>query len=164
MYTIREATLKDVETIRSLAKEIWYDTYLPILAEAQLEYMLGEIYSTKKLSAQIKNNEQTFLVLAEDEQIVAFAAYSAREENPDIYKLHKIYCLPATQGKGYGKVLINTVCEAVIKAGKHLLELNVNRHNKAKDFYEKMGFKVIYEEDVPIGPYYMNDYVMRKEL
>jgi len=164
MYTIRKATLKDVETIRSLAKEIWYDTYLPILAEAQLEYMLNEIYSTQKLSAQIKNNEQTFLVLAEDEQIVAFAAYSAREENPDIYKLHKIYCLPATQGKGYGKVLINTVCEAVIKAGKHLLELNVNRHNKAKDFYEKMDFKVIYEEDVPIGPYFMNDYVMRKEL
>ena len=164
MYTIRRATIKDVETIRSLAKEIWYDTYLPILAEAQLEYMLGEIYSTKKLSTQIKNNEQTFLVLIEDEQIVAFAAYSPREENPDIYKLHKIYCLPATQGKGYGKVLINTVCDAVIKAGKHILELNVNRHNTAKDFYEKMGFKVIYEEDVPIGPYYMNDYVMRKEL
>jgi diamine N-acetyltransferase len=164
MYTIRKATIKDVETIRALAKEIWYDTYLPILAEAQLEYMLGEIYSTKKLSAQIKNNEQTFLVLIEDEQIVAFAAYSPREENPDIYKLHKIYCLPATQGKGYGKVLINTVCDAVIKAGKHLLELNVNRHNKAKDFYEKMGFKVIYEEDVPIGPYFMNDYVMRKEI
>ena len=164
MYTIREATVKDVETIRSLAKEIWYDTYLPILAEAQLEYMLGDIYSTKKLSTQIKNNEQTFLLLLEDEQVVAFAAYSPREEDADIYKLHKIYCLPATQGKGYGKVLINTVCEAVIKAGKHLLELNVNRHNKAKDFYERMGFKVMYEEDVPIGPYFMNDYVMRKEL
>ena len=164
MYTIRRATIKDVETIRSLAKEIWYDTYLPILAEAQLEYMLGEIYSTKKLSTQIKNNEQTFLLLLEDEQVVAFAAYSPRVEDPDIYKLHKIYCLPTTQGKGYGKVLINTVCEAVIKAGKHLLELNVNRHNKAKDFYEKMDFKVIYEEDVPIGPYFMNDYVMRKEL
>ena len=164
MYTIRRATIKDVETIRSLAKEIWYDTYLPILAEAQLEYMLGEIYSTKKLSTQIKNNEQTFLLLLEDEQVVAFAAYSPREEDADIYKLHKIYCLPATQGKGYGKVLINTVCEAVIKAGKHLLELNVNRHNKAKDFYERMGFKVMYEEDVPIGPYFMNDYVMRKEL
>jgi GNAT superfamily N-acetyltransferase len=103
-------------------------------------------------------------VLLEDEQIVAFAAYSPREEVPDIYKLHKIYCLPATQGKGYGKVLINTVCDAVIKAGKHILELNVNRHNKAKDFYEKMGFKVIYEEDIPIGPYFMNDYVMRKEI
>jgi len=164
MYIIRQATIKDVETIRSLAKEIWYDTYLPILAEAQLEYMLGDIYSTKKLSTQIKNNEQTFLLLLEDEQVVAFAAYSPREEDADIYKLHKIYCLPATQGKGYGKVLINTVCEAVIKAGKHLLELNVNRHNKAKDFYERMGFKVMYEEDVPIGPYFMNDYVMRKEL
>jgi len=164
MYTIRKATVNDVETIRSLAKEIWYDTYLPILAEEQLEYMLAELYSTKKLTTQIKNNEQTYLLVVEDEQIVAFAAYSPREEDTDIYKLHKIYCLPATQGKGYGKLLINTVCDAVIKAGKHLLELNVNRHNKARDFYEKMGFKIIYEEDVPISPYFMNDYVMRKEL
>jgi GNAT superfamily N-acetyltransferase len=164
MHTIRKATVKDVEIIRSLAKEIWYDTYLPILAEEQLEYMLAGIYSTKKLTTQIKNNEQTYLLVVEDEQVVAFAAYSPREENPEIYKLHKIYCLPATQGKGYGKLLINTVCDAVIKAGKHLLELNVNRHNKARDFYEKMGFKIIYEEDVPIGPYFMNDYVMRKEL
>lgn len=164
MHTIRKATVNDVETIRSLAKEIWYDTYLPILAEEQLEYMLAGIYSTKKLITQIKNNEQTYLLVVEDEQVVAFAAYSPREENPEIYKLHKIYCLPATQGKGYGKLLINTVCDAVIKAGKHLLELNVNRHNKARDFYEKMGFKIIYEEDVPIGPYFMNDYVMRKEL
>jgi GNAT superfamily N-acetyltransferase len=164
MHTIRKATVKDVEIIRSLAKEIWYDTYLPILAEEQLEYMLAGIYSTKKLTTQIKNNEQTYLLVVEDEQVVAFAAYSPREENPEIYKLHKIYCLPATQGKGYGKLLINTVCDAVIKAGKHLLELNVNRYNKARDFYEKMGFKIIYEEDVPIGPYFMNDYVMRKQI
>jgi len=164
MHTIRKAKLKDAETIQSLAHEIWYDAYLPILAEAQLEYMLKEIYSVEKLSAQIKNNEQTYLLLLEDEQPVAFAAYSLRVENPDIYKLHKIYCLPITQGKGYGKLLINEISDAVLKAGKHILELNVNRYNKAKSFYEKMGFKVIYEEDVPIGPYFMNDYVMRKEL
>jgi ribosomal protein S18 acetylase RimI-like enzyme len=39
--------------------------------------------------------------------------------------------------------------------------LNVNRYNPAKDFYEKLGFKIILEEDIPIGQYWMNDYVMR---
>jgi ribosomal protein S18 acetylase RimI-like enzyme len=164
MYHIRKATINDAETIRDLATETWEDAYSTILAREQLDYMLASIYSLENLSAQIKNNVQTYLLLVEDDEPVAFAAYSPRDEDAEIYKLHKLYCLPKTQGKGYGKILINEVGAAVVKAGKHTLDLNVNRHNKAKTFYEKMGFKVIYEEDIPIGPYYMNDYVMRKEL
>ena len=118
----------------------------------------------KKITAQIAHNIQTYLLLIEDEKPVAFAAYSPREEDAEIYKLHKLYCLPETQGKGYGKILINEVAAKTIKAGKHTLDLNVNRYNKAKSFYEKMGFEVAYEEDIAIGTYWMNDYVMRKKL
>jgi len=164
MHLIRQATTNDVETIRNIADKTWQAAYSNILAEEQLTFMLAEIYSTEKLTAQIKNNSQTYLLLEENGKPVAFAAFSPRDENPEIYKLHKLYCLPETQGKGYGKILINEVADRTLAAGKHTLELNVNRYNKAKDFYERMGFKVVYEEDIPIGPYWMNDYVMRKEL
>ena len=54
---------------------------------------------------------------------------------------------------------------AVLEAGKITLDLNVNRHNNAKSFYEKMGFAAVYQEDIEIGKgYEMNDYVMRKVL
>jgi GNAT superfamily N-acetyltransferase len=164
MYTIRKATTGDVETIRNIAEITWRHTYTPILEKAQLDYMLREIYSAEKIAYQIKTDAQTYLLLVEDERPVAFAAYSPRNEDPEIYKLHKLYCLPETQGKGYGKVLIKEVADKTIEAGKHTLDLNVNRHNKAKSFYEKMGFEIAYEEDVPIGKYWMNDYVMRKKL
>ena len=164
MYYIQKATIKDAETIRNLAIETWADAYSAILAQEQLDYMLNGIYSLENLSSQIKNNTQTYLLLIEDDEPVAFAAYSPRDEDTEIYKLHKLYCLPETQGKGYGKILINEVAAKTKEAGKHTLDLNVNRHNKAKSFYEKMGFEIAYEEDVPIGNYWMNDYVMRKEL
>ncbi len=46
-----------------------------------------------------------------------------------------------------------------------MVELNVNRQNKAVDFYKNIGFKIIKEVDIPIGEgYFMNDYVMQKEL
>ena len=49
--------------------------------------------------------------------------------------------------------------------GGTTLQLNVNRQNNAKEFYEKMGFAVIGEEDIDIGSgYYMNDYIMEKKL
>jgi N-acetylglutamate synthase-like GNAT family acetyltransferase len=164
MYTIREATIHDVTTIRQLAEQTWWPTYSPILEKEQIEFMLGEIYSHQKLTTQIEQGIQTFLLLSAGETPVAFAAYSPREEDPEIYKLHKIYCLPSTQGKGYGKILLNEVIGKVKEAGKNVLELNVNRYNNAKSFYEKMGFSIVYEEDIAIGPYWMNDYVMRKEL
>ena len=48
--------------------------------------------------------------------------------------------------------------------GAKILQLNVNRFNKAKDFYLAMGYKIIAEEDIPIGNYFMNDYIMEKNL
>jgi diamine N-acetyltransferase len=164
MYTIRRATVNDVDTIGQLAEDIWWPTYSPILEKEQIDYMLGVIYAPEVLERQIEHNEQTFLLLLENEQPVAFAAYSPREDNPEVYKLHKLYCLPTMQGKGYGKALISEVAKQVKDAGAHKLDLNVNRYNKAKGMYQKMGFEVIHEEDIPIGPYFMNDYVMRKEL
>ena len=44
------------------------------------------------------------------------------------------------------------------------LDLNVNQLNKAAFFYEKAGFRMIREEEVPIGPYWMTDFVMRLEF
>jgi GNAT superfamily N-acetyltransferase len=166
MYLIREATPEDTEVIRTIAEKTWWVAYSPILEKEQISFMLDEIYSTRKVASQLTHQTQTYLLLLEGEQAkpVAFAAYSPREEDPEVYKLHKLYCLPETQGKGYGKILINAVIDKTFDAGKHMLDLNVNRHNKAKTFYEKIGFAVIYEEDIPIGPYWMNDYVMRKQL
>ncbi len=164
MYFIRKATPDDVETIRDIAEKTWRHTYSPILEQEQIDYMLSEIYSADKISLQLKHDTQTYLLLIEDDKPVAFAGYAPRDEASEINKLHKLYCLPETQGKGYGKILINEVINKTLESGKHTLDLNVNRHNKAKNFYEKMGFVIAYEEDIPIGKYWMNDYVMRKEL
>ena len=164
MYSIRQATIADLETIREIAEKTWWATYSPILEKEQIEFMLNKIYSVENISAQLDQGTQTYLLLIEDGKPVAFAGYSPREEDPEIYKLHKLYCLPSSQGKGYGKALINEVCKQVKNLGIDTIELNVHRQNKARNFYEKMGFTIAYEEDIPIGPYWMNDYVMRKEL
>ena len=41
------------------------------------------------------------------------------------------------------------------------MELNVNRNNKALQFYQHMGMRKLREGDFPIGNgYYMNDYII----
>lgn len=164
MFTIRKATSADADQIVKLAHQTWWPTYSEILSTEQISYMLSAIYLSDKVADQIATQSQVYVILEEDGEPVAFASYSVREEDAEVYKLQKLYCHPKTQGKGYGKALINYVVDVVQQAGKKTLELNVNRGNNAKAFYEKMGFVVAHEEDIPIGPYWMNDYVMRKLL
>ena len=46
-----------------------------------------------------------------------------------------------------------------------LMELNVNRNNKALLFYERMGMRKLREGVFPIGNgYYMNDYIMGLDI
>jgi ribosomal protein S18 acetylase RimI-like enzyme len=92
----------------------------------------------------------------------AFASVS--EDEPEKFKLHKIYVLPSTQGSGAGKYLLNETENYVRSVGGKVLVLNVNKYNKAKTFYERMGFRVTGEKDIPIGPYWMNDFILEKEL
>lgn len=164
MVRIKQATPDDANAIHNIAEATWGPTYIPIIGIGQVRYMLDTMYSIDKLRQQISDNEQVYLLLLEDDNPVAFASYAPRTENPDVYKLHKLYCLKEGRGKGYGRLLVEAVEQVVLKAGKNILELNVNRHNPACGFYEKLGFSIAYEEDVPIGNYWMNDYVMRKKL
>lgn len=165
MVTIRTATVTDAPVIHKLAEATWYPSYQAMLEKEQITYMLDLLYNVPLLESQITTGEQVYLILSEDGKDVAFAAYAPRTTDADIYKLHKLYCLPECKGKGYGRTLVETVEKAVLNAGKSIFELNVNRNNPALDFYKKSGFEIIYEEDIDIGNgYWMNDYVMRKLL
>ena len=162
-FSIREASIADIPTINRLAEAIWEPTYRPILSREQIDYMFEVIYTYEALERQMKEG-QTFLLLLDGSEPVGFAAYSLKDHEDAVYKLNKIYLLPSKQGSGLGKLLLEAVEERVRKAGARYLDLNVNKYNKAKAFYERLGYQVYLEEDIPIGPYWMNDYVMRKTL
>lgn len=162
MIIIRQATTNDLTTIQQLAHEIWPGTYGAILTQEQLDYMLNLIYSIPSLQQQVQEQHQ-FVIVEMDGKAVAFADYAPIE--PGVSKLHKIYVHASTQGTGIGKQLIDYVIKAIQPQGIHTLRLNVNRHNKALTFYEKLGFAIVKEEDINIGNgYYMNDYVMEKAI
>jgi len=160
--TLRKAYPGDIPLIRKMAEEVWPVTYGNILSPTQLDYMMKLIYSEKSLQDQMEKGQE-FIVTYDGVEPIGFASIGLIE--PKAYKLHKIYVLPSQQGKGTGKFIIDQLSKAIISKGGHSLRLNVNRFNNAKLFYEKMGFKVISEEDIDIGEgFFMNDYVMEKKL
>ncbi len=161
---IRQAEIDDLATIGFLAQQIWPGTYGSILPAEQLQYMMDLIYSPDSLQQQMVRHKHVFLLAELDEEPVGFASYSPLKET-GVYKLHKLYVHPKTQGKGIGKTLVDFIIDQLPIPEATTLRRNVNRHNKARQFYEKLGFLVTKEEDIDIGhDYYMNDYVMEKKL
>ena len=159
---IRKANPADASLIRDMAHEIWPQTYSRILSNEQLEYMLDLFYSEQSLKNEMEQGVE-FILVYDGPQPAGFASFS--KVQPEVFKLHKIYVLPSQQGKGTGRLIIEKVIKTTKQKGATALHLNVNRHNNAKMFYEKLGFTVIQEEDIDIGNgYFMNDYVMEKKL
>jgi len=158
------ASIDDINSIQKLAADTWPIAYNSILSDEQLKYMLGKFYSVEALKDQILTKGHQFFVLKKNNKDkIGFASVS--KENDSTFKLQKLYILPIEQGKKSGSMLLNKIisfCQQ--NQGKRLI-LNVNRYNKARYFYEKYGFKIIEEVDIPIGNnFYMNDYVMKLNL
>lgn len=161
---IIKVSKKDVFRIKKIAELTWPDTFKEILSEEQIRYMLNWMYSLEVLAIQIENGHQ-FYILTDNGIDLGFIGTELNFPSIGNTKIHKIYVLPESQGKGVGLKLIEQV-EMVSKANNIIsLTLNVNRFNKAIDFYLKNGFKIIKEENIEIGNgFLMEDYVMEKIL
>lgn len=161
--TIRPATTNDIPLIQQLTSMIWPATYHTILSQGQITYMLDMMYSDKALRQQIETLGHEFLLCYDASEAVGFASFSPKGDRT--FKLHKIYVLPNRQGKGVGRFMIDYIINRIRERGASALELNVNRNNPARFFYERLGFRIVREEDIDIGcGYWMNDYVMRLYL
>jgi ribosomal protein S18 acetylase RimI-like enzyme len=164
MIELRRANEADIPVIQNIAKITWQPTYVPLIGQTQVDYMLDKMYSKGALLEQLSEGH-VFLIAELGMKEVGFASYSIIDDDNHGYKLHKIYVLPEVHGKGVGKFLINEVVDQIRAAGGKTLSLNVNRDNKAKDFYERGGFKVKETVDIEIGNgFFMNDYIMEKPI
>ncbi|MGB5007590.1 MAG: GNAT family N-acetyltransferase [Ferruginibacter sp.] len=165
MIAVCKVGTESIPVIQHLAQITWKQAYASIISPEQMAYMLELFYSNTALEMQMQGGHQ-FIVAFENDEAVGFASYSEKyAEGSSVYRLHKIYMHPAQQGKGIGKLLTGFIINDLKNYAATDLELNVNRHNKALDFYKKLGFTITREEDIDIGSgYFMNDYVMNLAL
>lgn len=161
---LRMAGQEEIPIIQHIARAVYGPTYLSILGQEQVEYMLEKIYSSSALLEQMQQ-EHTFLLAQSQKKEVGFVSYNCSDPVQKIFKLQKLYVLPEQQGTGLGAWMVKEVIVHIRQLGGEILQLNVNRFNRAKGFYEKLGFTIKETMDIPLGEgYFMNDYVMELDL
>jgi GNAT superfamily N-acetyltransferase len=165
MISISEAKPTDFPVIREIAQISWPVAYGSFISKAQLDYMLDKFYSDAALNDNLNTKNHRFLLAKENENCLGFASYESNYLEEKIVRLHKIYLLPETQGKGVGKLLISEIEKIAHQLNHHAISLNVNRYNKAFNFYTKIGFECIGEEDIELDfGFLMEDFKMLKKL
>lgn len=159
-----EAPKDYIFVIRSLADRIWPHTFRDILSEKQITYMMDMMYSVSSLEQQMDNGHH-YLLLRENDEYLGYLSYELNYKNSNLTKIHKIYILPSLQGKGLGRIFINAVKEIAMQNNNAGLSLNVNRYNKAIEFYTRVGFNIVGSEDIDIGDgFLMEDYIMNLKI
>ncbi|MDR3266402.1 MAG: GNAT family N-acetyltransferase [Tannerella sp.] len=163
MIDIKKATLKDITLINSVASVVWPVTYSHLMPKEQLDYMFDMMYSLGSLEKQMTEKGHNYFILFDNDVPQGYISVHI-VENTILY-LEKIYVLPKAQGKGFGAMLLGKAEEFAVTHSLNSIRLNVNRDNKSRFFYEHQRFKIISQRDLHIGEgYYMNDYIMEKEL
>ena len=165
MITTRKATTADISLINELATEAFPYTYREILTPEQIDYMMDWMYSPESLRRQMEEEGHHYYLIYKDGQAAGYV--SIQQEGDDLFHLQKIYVLPAFWKDGLGRRLFEVAVNAIrdLHPTPCRMELNVNRHNPARGFYEHMGMQKVHEGDFPIGNgFYMNDYIMGMDI
>ncbi len=162
--TINTANEHDIPAIIQLAEVTWNETYRHIISEEQIQYMLQLFYRKDTLLQQMRSPGHHFWILQHDGEIRAYVHCIEDALDTNIFKISKLYVLPKYQGLGVGKLLLMHIENESYSLKRNRILLNVNRQNPAKEFYLKNGFEILQEIDIPLGKFWLNDFVMEKKL
>lgn len=166
MIEISKVSLESIPTIKRLSDEIWKLVYPSIVPMAQIEYLLNTWYSTAALTEQMESLGHQFILVKWNEEVVGYASYSAKVDNqPERFRVHKLYLQPAMHGKGIGRDMLKFIAAESMPLGCREFELNVHKRNPAVGFYRHVGFTVEQDVVLVIGDgHVLDDYIMTLDL
>ena len=165
MFVIKQATTADIPLINKLAWNVFPETYKNILSHEQIEYMMDWMYSIENLHKQMEEEGHIYYIAYEECEAAGYVSIQPLDK--DLFELQKIYVLPYYQKSHLGRQLFEQAVNAIRELHPEpcLMELRVNRNNRALGFYEHMGMRKLREDDFHIGNgFYMNDYIMGLDI
>ncbi|MBP2098744.1 GNAT family N-acetyltransferase [Enterococcus rivorum] len=156
-------SFEEIEILEPLVKVIWEETFVPIIGQNQVDYMLEMYQSKEEINRQIQAAEAEYYLVFYQEEAVGYTTY--RKEEQRLF-ISKIYLLSQYQGIGIATELFNWLEEVAKESNLNSLYLHVNQQNKkAIAVYEHKGFVNFGEivTDIEAG-FLMEDFIFIKNL
>ncbi|MGC4101859.1 N-acetyltransferase family protein [Ferruginibacter sp.] len=157
--TIRRATINDVITLSTIARQTFYDTFTGTCTEEDMENFLEEYFNEEQVARELSNPDDQFYFAEVDGEPAGYLRYMEDYRNFPLMKqwkameLKRIYILKEFHGKGIAQKLMDFLIDVCTKNKYEVIWLGVWEHNlRAQKFYEKYGFVSSgHTHDFPIG-------------
>jgi RimJ/RimL family protein N-acetyltransferase len=156
-------TDNDLTTVARLGLVIWNEHYVPIIGQAQVDYMIEKFQSEEAVRRQITLEGYIYYLITVEGEAVGYIGIVEKEKE---MFLSKLYLLDSERGKGLARTALRFLASLCREKGMESITLTVNRNNlNSIAAYEKMGFEKYGTQVSDIGSgYVMDDYLMRKRI
>lgn len=156
-------TAQQIDVVAGLAREIWYEYYVPLIGRTQVDYMVAKFQSSEAMQQQLREGYEYFITEREGRPI-GYCAVQPRPAEGSLF-LSKLYLLRDARGGGTGRVCMEFIEQLARRRGLKLLWLSVNKGNPAVKAYQRLGFRIAADLVVEIGGgFVMDDFRMEKPL
>jgi ribosomal protein S18 acetylase RimI-like enzyme len=151
---------EDIIKISRLAREIYFEHFVPLIGVEQVEYMLKKFLSEKSILQQLDSGYRYIMVYKDKE----LAGFLALKREADKLFLSKFYLAKKFRGQGISRKMLNEVIRE--SNGLKTIYLTVYKDNKGPiGVYENFGFEIVDSAVTDIGSgFVMDDYIMEKDL
>lgn len=167
---ITKCTLADLEPLVAISRETFWDTFAPFNSQADMDSFLNQAYTPEKLGKELRNPDSSFYILKSEAEILGYLKLNingAQSEDlaENSLEVERIYIRSKHLRHGYGQKLLQFAEKEANRKAKRAIWLGVWEHNeRAKAFYEKMGFKKVGAHDFYLGSDRQQDWLLLKEL
>lgn len=148
-YKIRLATVDDIKNLAILKQKVWDETYRGIYDDAIIDNFDYE-KSEGSFQSIINNDKISLYVVEAGNELVGYMAVGEPTHRFKDYEqeLGLLYLRTSYRGKGIGKKLFTLAYREVKNNGYKRFLVSCNKYNTdARGFYEKMGGKIIHEDE-----------------
>ena len=167
---IRKASIEDVEAIKRIGRETFFETFAQSNAEADMKKYLEENFNDEKVSREINNPGSLFFIAWEGDASIGYLKVNTGKAQTEIQddislEIERIYVKSAYHGKKVGQILYEKALEIAQLQNKSYIWLGVWEENpKAIRYYEKNGFVTFDKHMFKMGEDEQTDVMMKKVL
>lgn len=158
--TLRQAkTDSEIQDIAILANEIWHQHFIPIIGEAQVEYMVEKFQSYPAIKSQIENDGYEYYQIFSGHTMAGYTGI--HQENNALF-LSKLYIKKDFRGQHLSTKALGFLIQLCKERGLGKIWLTCNKYNSnTLAVYDHLGFVITDEQVADIGNgFVMDDYIL----
>ncbi len=164
MLTFKLATHADEQKIHDLVDRLLPSNFTKDMSTDAIDYLYDRLHQ-QDLASSSGNSLKYIAAIDETDKICGYAGFV--QEGPDLYFIPKLYVLDGFRGQGVGHRLFETL-KATIKsehaATSCKIELYINSHNPAYNFYQSVGLKKVRDGGAQLEDFFLAQDVLGQEI